>query len=76
MAPAVEQLKPAVSSLSLNERAELAAYLIDSLDSTVDPGADSAWEDELAVRRREILAGTVEGQPAESVFENIRRKHM
>ena len=52
---ASELLQKALS-LSEEERAELACSLIDSLDEKVDPGAQEAWDEEIARRIHEIPA--------------------
>jgi Putative addiction module component len=41
-------------SLSEEERAELACSLIDSLDATVDEGAEEAWDEEIARRIHDL----------------------
>ncbi len=55
---ASELLKKALA-LPDHERAELAANLIDSLDSTVDEDADLAWQKEIAHRLEDIQSGRV-----------------
>jgi len=40
-------------------RAALAGTLLDSLDDTVDQGAESAWEAEILLRLKEIDGGRV-----------------
>jgi putative addiction module component (TIGR02574 family) len=42
-----------------NERAELAGNLIASLDSTVDPDVDAAWQQEVVRRLDEVQSGRV-----------------
>lgn len=44
-------------TLSEEERADLACSLIDSLDATVEEGAESAWEREIARRISELDSG-------------------
>jgi putative addiction module component (TIGR02574 family) len=44
-------------------RAALAGTLIDSLDDTVDPDAESAWEAEILLRLKEIDQGKVKLMP-------------
>lgn len=41
-------------SLSEEERADLACSLIDSLDSAVDEGAETAWNEEITRRVDEL----------------------
>jgi putative addiction module component (TIGR02574 family) len=44
-------------------RAALAGSLIDSLDDTVDPDAESVWAEEIARRLEEIDRGKVKTVP-------------
>lgn len=64
-----ELLKHALT-LSDKERAELASNLIDSLDPTVDPDAELAWQEEIARRLEEVETGQVKTIP----WEEVRRK--
>jgi putative addiction module component (TIGR02574 family) len=64
-----ELLKQALT-LPDEERAELAASLIDSLDTTVDNNVEAAWQEEIARRLDEMESGKVKGIP----WEEVRRK--
>ena len=64
-----ELLKHALS-LSDKERADLASSLIDSLDPTVDPDADLAWQEEIARRLEEVDSGRVKTIS----WDEVRRK--
>jgi putative addiction module component (TIGR02574 family) len=64
-----ELLKQALT-LPDEERAELAASLIDSLDTTVDNNVETAWQEEIARRLDEMESGKVKGIP----WEEVRRK--
>ncbi len=55
---AIRLLKNALG-LPENDRADLAARLIDSLDQRVDDDALSAWDAEIARRIRDIDSGSV-----------------
>jgi putative addiction module component (TIGR02574 family) len=66
---ASELLKKALS-LPDNERADLAASLIDSLDATVDEGAEAAWQEEIARRLNDIETGKVKTIP----WDEVRQK--
>jgi len=44
-------------------RAALAGTLLDSLDETVDQGAESAWEAEVLLRLKEIDGGRLKLMP-------------
>ena len=49
--------------LSEEDRAILAASLIDSLDETSDPDVEDAWEAEIQKRSQEISNGKVKSIP-------------
>jgi putative addiction module component (TIGR02574 family) len=60
-----QELLQKALSLPDNERAELAGTLIESLDTTVDPDADAAWQEEIARRASEVRSGKVATVPWE-----------
>ncbi len=72
MAATTEELKAQLASLPIEDRAELAHYLIDTLDEAVDPDAEVAWDAELERRGAEIRSGTAAGESAPSVFARLR----
>ncbi len=57
-------------ALPESERADLAGNLIASLDATVDPDADAAWQEEIARRSRELRSGKV----ATVSWEDVQKK--
>ena len=57
-------------ALPENERAELAANLISSLDVTVDDDVDAAWQQEVARRLHDVPSGKVETIS----WEEVQRK--
>jgi putative addiction module component (TIGR02574 family) len=61
-------------SLSEEERAELACSLIDSLDEKVDPGAQEAWDEEIARRIHELDSGKAKAIPWDEVRSRISSK--
>jgi putative addiction module component (TIGR02574 family) len=61
-------------TLSEEERAELACSLIDSLDPTVDEGAESAWDQEIARRVSDLDSGRAKTVPWEEVRGRISSK--
>jgi putative addiction module component (TIGR02574 family) len=64
-----ELLKHALT-LSDRERAELASHLIDSLDPTVEPDAELAWQEGIARRLEEVESGRVKTIP----WDKVQRK--
>lgn len=75
MTDAAEKLKSSLAGLPIADRAELAHFLIGSLDDEADADAEAAWDTELERRRQEILSGQAGGVPAEQVFAELREKY-
>ena len=75
MSQATEQLKEELARLSEQDRAELAYFLLRSLDGPEDTDYEAAWDAELARRDEEIMSGKVTGEPAEQVFSRLREKY-
>ena len=59
---ASEILRKALA-LPENERADLASSLIESLDPTVEPDVEAAWQEEIARRMEELRAGRAQTVP-------------
>ncbi len=57
--------------LPLDERAELAADLIASIDGQPDKDADAAWAAEIERRATRALAGESEGRPWREVLKRL-----
>ena len=72
MTETMEQLKVQLERLPSQERAELAHFLLSSLEQEADADADAAWEVELARRVTDIQSGKVVGTPAAQVFAELR----
>jgi putative addiction module component (TIGR02574 family) len=64
-----------LNGLSESERAELAHFLIQSLEQGKDEDAEKAWDAELGRRAKEIKSGKAIGEPAEKVFSDLRAKY-
>ena len=79
MAVAMETLKAELAALTELERADLAHFLLTSLDDTTADDADveveEAWATELARRADDIQRGIAVGKPADQVFAELREKH-
>ena len=69
MNASLEELKTVLSGLSVEERAELAQYLLRSLNGTDEAGARAEWLCLAEQRMAEVRAGSVAGIPAEEVLE-------
>ena len=75
MSATVQELKNQLGTLPVAQRAELAHFLIESLDQEPDSDAEAAWEKEVDRRVEEIKSGQVQGIPAEEVFAKLREKY-
>jgi putative addiction module component (TIGR02574 family) len=63
MTPSSDNLLAEVLRLSEEERGEIAARLIESLDPDADEGAEAAWGEEIRRRQEEIRTGQVQTVP-------------
>lgn len=73
---AQELLREALT-LSVDERADVAAELLASLDepATADPAAiETAWAREIERRARRVMAGESVGEPWEDVRQRVARR--
>jgi putative addiction module component (TIGR02574 family) len=74
MPTTVQKPKDQLKKLPFPQRAEIASFLIESLDQE-DEGWEAAWDKELARRVKEIKAGRARGIPADDVFAKLREKY-
>lgn len=70
----VEAYKSQLEKLSREERAELAYFLLSSLEPA-EEGAAAAWDAEISRRVAEIRSGKANGKPAEQVFAELRERY-
>jgi putative addiction module component (TIGR02574 family) len=75
MTDTASKLKAELLNLASEDRAELAYFLIRSLEEEPDTGVQPAWEAELERRWQEMQSGNVVGVPAEEVFAELRKKY-
>jgi putative addiction module component (TIGR02574 family) len=73
MTQAVEQLKSQAGALSHAERADLAYFLLNSLEPE-EEGAEDAWRVEIARRVAEIRSATAVGRPVDEVLAELRER--
>ena len=66
------RLQGELSLLSVEDRAEMAYSLIQSLDSGADSDVEAAWDSELARRVSEVSGGIAIGEASEAVFQRVR----
>ena len=74
MSDNLDALKGQLGALAPKERAELAHFLIRSLDEEADSGAEAAWDTELRRRMIDGQSGRVQGKQAERVFSELKEK--
>jgi putative addiction module component (TIGR02574 family) len=73
MSPRAQELLREALALPLNERADVAAQLLASLDDAkaTDPAeVEAAWAEEIERRARRVMAGETAGVP----WEDVRRR--
>lgn len=69
------ELREQLATLSAADRAELAQFLIESLDGEPDADAAEQWNIQLKRRAESIRQGAASGEPAEAVMERLWKKH-
>jgi putative addiction module component (TIGR02574 family) len=74
MSEALETLKSQLVALPPGDRAELADFLIDTLEEESEGNIDATWNAELDRRMADIRSGQVTGKPAEQVFAELRER--
>jgi putative addiction module component (TIGR02574 family) len=73
MTEAVKQLQSQAGALSAAERAELAYFLLTSLEPE-EEGVAEAWRAEIARRVTEIRSGQAIGRPIDEVLAELREQ--
>ena len=75
MTKVAERIKSELATLSAKERAELAYFLLHSLDDKEDADSEAAWDAELARRESDVKSGNVVCEPVDKVMLELREKH-
>ena len=73
MSALLDELSKKAQELALEERAQLAQELMESVDQESDPEVEAAWETEIASRIAKYERGEAKLIPASEVFEAARR---
>ena len=73
MSALLDELSRKAKELALEERAQLAQELMESVDQESDPEVEAAWETEIASRIARYERGEAKLIPASEVFEAARR---
>jgi len=76
MTKTAENLKIELAQLPMQDRAELAYFLIHSLDEGVDDNIFNEWDKELTQRLAEIYGGTANGEPLDKALLELREKYL
>jgi putative addiction module component (TIGR02574 family) len=72
MTDPVAELSQRAQALAPEDRARLAEELLASLEDTLAPEVDAAWDAELKKRIAEFGSGAVKLIPADEVFARVR----
>lgn len=73
MSSLLDDLSKQARNLALEERAQLAQELLESVERDSDPDVQQAWEGEVASRIARYERGEATLIPAEEVFAAARR---
>ena len=68
------ELEQKVTQLSADERAQLALFLLQSLEPADEGDIDEAWRVESERRLAQIESGEVKSVPGDDVFARVRRR--
>ena len=69
----LDELSLKAQKLPLEQRAELAQILLESVERETDPEVQAAWDAEIALRIARFERGEAKLIPASEVFEAARR---
>jgi putative addiction module component (TIGR02574 family) len=70
----LESLKSEALKLSEASRAQLAAFLLESLEPPVESRSEQWWLEEAVRRDEELASGAVEGLPWDDVLARARAR--
>ncbi len=73
MSALLDELSRMAQTLSVEERAQLAQELLESVERESDPAVQAAWESVIADRIAKYERGEAKLIPAEEVFAAARR---
>ena len=73
MSALLDELSKRAKQLAVDERAQLAQELLESVDQEADPEVQAVWEAEIASRIAKYERGEANLIPATDVFEAARR---
>ena len=73
MSALLDELSKRAKQLAVDERAQLAQELLESVEQEADPEVQAVWEAEIASRIAKYERGEANLIPAADVFEAARR---
>ena len=73
MSALLDELSKKAKELGLEERAQLAREILESVDQESDPEVESAWDTEIASRIAKYERGEAKLIPASEVFEAAKQ---
>ena len=73
MSALLDELSKRAKKLAVDERAQLAQELLESVEQEADPEVQAVWEAEIASRIAKYERGEANLIPATDVFEAARR---
>jgi putative addiction module component (TIGR02574 family) len=74
MNPTLEELEQKAKQLSADDRAQLALFLLQSLESADEGDIDEMWRAESERRLVQVESGEVQSVPGDEVFARVRRR--
>jgi len=75
MAVALDELKEQCAGLDSRQRADLAYFLLHTLEEADEEGVAEAWRAETRRRMADIRAGREVGKSADQLFAETREKY-
>ena len=75
MTVAAEKLRKELVALDPDDRAQIAHFLIETLETGADANAEQKWDEELERRAEEIEGGRAAGESADKVFSELHAKY-
>lgn len=70
MTAAAQALKPVLDRLSVEDRRELASYLLEESEPDIHP----AWKDEIKERMADVESGVEKGVPASEIMARLKAR--
>lgn len=72
MTETAQKLRAELATLDSEDRADLAYFLLQSLDEDVDPNVAAEWDAELDRRITDIESGKLQGISGDEVMAELR----